>query len=135
MHNPGTTSSLKQLLQNSFMKRIVENHSCQNHIHYSPDKNCNSRECNSLIYIYKNDTHEIFKIILKQDDSYLCHPHGRYTYKNNLVPNINWSQVGVYIKGPLSSETVMIEKSQIQGKVISVQSFLITCPNNVLREK
>ena len=136
MHHPGTVSSLKQLLQNSFMKKVVENHSCKPYIHYCPDKRLKTRECNSLIYIYRQSSYEIYKLKKKQDhNTYLCHPHGRFKYTNPLTPTIDWSQVGVFHKGPISSDEILINKKDIHGKVIDVNSILITCPANVLIEK
>lgn len=35
----------------------------------------------------------------------------------------------------MSDETVKIYKSDVDGKVIEVEDFLLTGPNNVLREK
>ena len=137
MHRPGTTSSLKQLLQNAFMKRIVEYHSCQCPIYYCAEKGTKTRECNHLIYTYIDEKYEIYKIIQKYPSFFMCLPHGRFNYSNTLTPELDWSAVGVFTKGPMSSETetVRVYVGNIRGKVITVENVLITCPINVLTEK
>ena len=130
---PGTQNTLKQCLTKVLLKRILGPHCCENTIYFSPKET--NLENNSLIYCFIDRTHKMFKIIDIQDDVLICKRQGRYQCSFPDLPNTNWSAVGVYLKGPLSSEVVEIMKENVHGKVIEVDKYFITCPNNVLREK
>lgn len=135
LFQPGTISPSKQILQNCFMKRTLENHTCKKSIFYDIEKN--GKENNSLIYyIDENNAYKFFQIIeIIDENNFICHPQGKFLYKNDLLKDINWERVGVFKVGPYSTEKVRIHRKKIQGKVIKVDDFLITCPNNVLQEK
>ena len=135
LFQPGTISPSKQMLQNCYMKRLLENHSCQKSIYYDTEKK--GRERNSLIYyLDENKKYKIFNIIEKIDNNnFICNPQGRFPCKSGLFKELNWEKVGVFNVGPYSNETVTINRNQIQGKVIKVKNFFVTCPNNVLREQ
>ena len=139
LFQPGTTSPLKQILQNGFMKRMLEFHSCEKNIYYCPEsqKTQTLKENNSLIYTYdENETLTMFKIVDKIDDNlFRCHKQGKFKAKTPLTPEYDWSEVGVFKVGPVSDEGHVVHKDTISGKVIKVNEHLITCPNNVLLEQ
>lgn len=82
-----------------------------------------------------NATHVMYKIVKVKDDILVCQKQGRYPTTFPEMPNLNWAQVGVYKRGALSPELIQIKKEDVSGKVIIVKDLLMTCPNNVLREK
>ena len=49
LFQPGTTAPSKQMLQNCYMKRILENHNCKKSIFYDIEKS--GKENNSLVYM------------------------------------------------------------------------------------
>ena len=51
------------------------------------------------------------------------------------TPSLVWSTVGVFKKGGTASKPLHISKDIVAGKVLSIHDLLITCPNNILREK
>ena len=143
---PGTTSTLKQLFSNVLMKRIVEYHTCQTTLFLKADKAqktngpivAQAKECNDLIYTCDDTSndHIIYKIMKINDDNSLsCVRYGQYSVKFPLVPNLNWSSVGVYRAGPTCSIPCNIPRHLVKGKVIRVGIYLITCSSNILREK
>ena len=144
LFHPGTNSSIKQVLQNSHMKRILENHACEKKIFFSCEKQPKlgkkfnpGKECNSLVYIFneKKET-QIYSIVEKITDKHFrCKIQGKFTFKTPLTPEYTWSSVGVYKLGPISEDLEIINVEDISGKVIKINNFLITCPNNVLREQ
>ena len=64
-----------------------------------------------------------------------CNPIGIFPYTFQETPTLNWGTVGVFKKGALNDIELTVEKKNIAGKMIMVNGFFITCPNNVLREK
>ena len=130
---PGSVSVVKQMMQNILLKRILSNHVCSESIYFSEKDT--ALECNSLIYVYKNDEHLIYKIISIENDTLTCNQMGNHSVDFPNTDMLNWDSVGVYRKGGLSSIDVMIEKENVSGKVIKVDKYLLTCPNNILREK
>ena len=136
LFQPGTPSTAKQILQNCYVKRLLEYHHCKKTTFYSPKKNNQGKEDNSLIYLL-NDNNKIimYSIVEKiNDNQFLCNEQGIFNYKTALAQDYNWSSVGVFRKGPISEELKMIEAKTISGKVMKVQNLLITCPLNVLHE-
>ena len=130
---PGTSSTLKQSMKKVFLKRSISKHLCQNNITIS---NYNtSMECNNLVYVYENKKYQIYLISDIEENFLSCYKVGQYPACFKETPNIDWSKVGVYRKGGVSSEIVEIEKSKIAGKVLNVGKYIITCPTNVLNEK
>ena len=147
LYVPGTPSTIKQILQNSYMKRFIEHHVCEKTIFYDCEKKpvegktfIPGLENNHLIYTTNEDNKHTFYVIKEliedNSDSFICIKQGKFQFKNELTPNINWSQVGVYKLGPtLNEESFVIHRDEICGKVLKVDNLLITCPLNVLQEK
>ena len=130
---PGTTSPLKQIMKNILLKRTLSNHQCKNNILIS---NYNtSLECNNLIYCYRNKEYLVYEVKDIDENIVTCHKVGQYQAQFKETPNIPWSKVGVFKKGGVSSDETIVPKSEIDGKVLHVGKFLITCPHNVLNEK
>lgn len=138
LFHPGSTNPLKQILQNTIMKRSLENHSCYKPIKYTPVKTPNKgMENNSLVYIFnEHKEYDFYNIIqINEDKTYQCTPQGRFEFNCPLTPEINWSSVGVFKAGPTGNTVNQFKKSDFHGKAIKVDNFLITCPINVLREQ
>ena len=144
LFQPGTVSPLKQILQNTYVKRILEHHECEKSTFFSvekkpiPGKKFNTpKENNHVIYTisenYEIDMYEIEEII--DHEHFRCTIQGKFPFKSSLTPEYNWSSVGVYKIGPISEETRIIKRNEIRGKVLKVNGLLITCPNNVLHEQ
>ena len=137
LFQPGTVSPLKQILQNCFMKRMLEYHVCEKSLYFSPEKNKTARENNSLIYTYGEDEkitmYKIFEIL--DENNFNCKKQGKFQTSFPLTPEYNWSDVGVFKIGPLSDESYVVNINSIKGKVIKVNGYLITCPRNVLNER
>lgn len=92
-------------------------------------------ECNNLIYCYEKKEHNIYEIEEIIDDNVSCREVGKYPVTFEEVAHLNWSVVGVFRKGGVSSNVTNIKTSQIRGKVLIVGKYLITCPINVPNEK
>lgn len=134
LFKPGTSSPLKQILENTLMKRNLQFHTCEKSIYYTVQ---NDRECtenNSLIYTYNNDRYEFYVIKDINEDEFVCQRQGKFEFNSELLPNIDWKTVGVFKKGPTGCEFFNVNKNEVKGKVINVLNMLITCPINVLRE-
>ena len=130
---PGTVSVLKQMFQSVLLKRILSKHSCAERIVYKEKDT--ALECNSLIYVYENSCHVMYKIISIDQDNFICNKLGNHPIESKLTSMLNWSSVGVYRKGGQCSLEVPINREDVAGKVIKVDKYLITCPVNILREK
>lgn len=130
---PGTQSTLKQIFQKILLKRVISYHCCENSIFFSD--NDSPSECNSLIYVFKHNDHKMYKIIKNEKHHVLCYPQGKFKFSFREASDLNWSGIGVYKKGGLNETPTIINKTEICGKVLPVGEFLITCPNEVLREK
>ena len=141
LFQPGTRFPIKQILQNCYVKRLLENHNCKKTTFFSPLKQSKEgvhpgKENNSLIYTFtENNIVKMYSIAEKlNENEFLCNEQGRFDIKIPLVPEYNWSSVGVFKEGPKSEDLHKIERKNISGKVIKVQNYLITCPLNVLHE-
>ena len=139
MFQPGTVSPLKQIVQNCYVKRILESHHCEKTVYYCQEKvnqNHPSKENNSLIYVHAQNGITMYKIIDTIDkDSYTCVIQGKFKAHFSITPEYDWSKVGVFKLGPLSDDKHVVNRSEISGKVIKVNNYLITCPTNVLIEQ
>ena len=138
MFQPGTVSPLKQIIQNCYVKRILEHHHCEKTVYYCPEKKGNpGKENNSRIYTNdENGTltmYEIFEVI--DENSFRCYIQGKFDARFPLTPEYDWSKVGVFKLGPISEEIHIVHRDEISGKVIKVNNYLITCPINVLLEQ
>ena len=141
LYQPGTQFSIKQILKNCYVKRLLENHHCVKTTFYSSEKqhkeNCHpGKENNSLIYtVSENKKIKMYTIVKTiNENEFLCTEQGKFEMTMPLVPEYNWSSVGVFKEGPKSEDLQNIERKYICGKVIKVQNYLITCPLNVLHE-
>ena len=130
---PGTQSTLKQIFQKILLQRTLGHHCCESKIYYSAKDT--PLESNSLIYCYKDLTHKFYKIVAVRKNYVVCVKQGRQEHSFPDLPNLNWAKVGVYKKGLITDEKVIIQKKNIDGKAMLVQDLLITSPNNILREK
>lgn len=130
---PGTPSTLKQIFKKILIKRILSHHTCENTIYYSSTET--SLENNTLVYCFVDLTYKIYKIVNIQDDYLVCYRVGKYPHQFHEYSSVNWSKVGVFQKGPIDNELTKIHKNSVSGKVMEIDNLLITCPNNVLREK
>ena len=130
---PGSVSVVKQMIQNVLMKKKLSKHVCSETIYFSEKDT--ALECNSLIYLYKDNEYEIYKIQSIDNDLLVCHQMGNHSVNFPCSSMLNWDAVGVFRKGGLSSIDVIINKKDVAGKVLRVDKYLLTCPNNVLREK
>lgn len=134
LFQPGTISPSKQILENCYMKRQLQKHSCEKKIFY--DTNKNGKENNSFIYYIENNEYKFFNIIKKINDTkFVCNPQGRFPYKCDITKNLNWDKVGVFRVAPFSNEEIEIDRKQIEGKVLRVDNLFITCPINILNEQ
>lgn len=130
---PGTPSTLKQIFENIILKRTLANHACEKSIYLSNYDT--ALQCNSLVYTYENDNYKMFKVIDEDGDNVLCNQQGTFVCEFNETPELCWSSVGVFKKGAASKELLKVPHKSIAGKVLKVGEFLITCPENVLKEK
>lgn len=130
---PGTNSPLKQVMKKILLKRSLSQHICENKIFISNYDT--SLECNNLIYCYKRKQYLIYQVTDIEDGLITCNKVGMYPVHFEETPNIEWSTVGVFKKGGVSSEDTFLQTSEIGGKVLVVGKYLITCPINVLHEK
>ena len=130
---PGTPSPLKQILQKVLLRRALSNHYCKNNILITNYET--PMERNNLIYCYKNKEYLIYQVLNIDGETFSCNKVGQYPVTFNELPNVPWSSVGVFRKGGISSNTIHLNQSVIDGKVLNVGKYLITCPINVLHEK
>ena len=130
---PGTVSVVKQMFQTVLLRRTLSNHVCEEKIYLRVKST--PLECNSLIYVYENNTHVVYEIQSIENDILTCHQLGNLQIDLQCTNMLDWSTVGVYRKGGLSSVDVIVHRDQVAGKVLKVDNYLITCPNSILREK
>ena len=134
LFQPGTSSPLKQILQNTLMKRQLECHKCEKTILYTIQNEKQSLEDNSLIYTFENNMYAFYVITSIEEHEFTCKKQGKFEFKSELLPNFDWKTIGVFKKGPTGSDFYKVKKNEVKGKIISVLNMLITCPINVLRE-
>ena len=130
---PGTPATLKQIFKKILLKRAITPHKCENSIYYSDHET--NMENNTLIYCYKDLTHKFYKICKVGKYHVICQPQGRRKKTFTELSSFDFSKVGVYEKGLKSNEKIKIMKKDIHGKALEVYGLLITCGNNILREK
>ena len=133
LFRPGTPSPLKQILKNTILKRTVEHHVCEKTVYYGTEGK--NSENNHSIYTVENGKFRLYNIIEVDGNIYTCQSQGKFQYTNDLTPNYNWSDVGVFKLGPIGNDLFQIKKEDICGKVLLVNNLLILCPINVLQEK
>ena len=130
---PGTVSGIKQMMQTVLLKRILSKHICCENIYLKVKDT--PLESNSLIYVYESNVHVIYKIKSIEEDNLICNQLGNHEAEFPNSSMLNWSTVGVYRKGGLSSIDVTVPRKNVAGKVLKVGKNLITCSSNILREK
>lgn len=130
---PGTVSPLKQIMKNILIKRALKKHVCTNNIFISNYET--PMERNNLVYTYERNEYKIYQVSDIQDNTIMCNKVGQYLVNFDETPNLDWSTVGVFKKGGVSSDVTTIHSSQVCGKVLIVDQYLITCPTNVLNEQ
>ena len=130
---PGTASPLKQIMQQIFLKRSINFHSCKPIITFTNYET--ARECNNLIYTFIHKTYRFFKIEDIENESMHCREIEKEEAFFNETPNLKWENVGVFVEGEIKPEIHIIQKKDIAGKLIRVQNYLLTCPMNVMEEK
>ena len=129
----GTVSPLKQIMKNVLLARTIRKHVCENNIFISNYET--NMESNNMIYCFVRDEYKIYEIADINENIVTCHKIGQYPAKFNQTPNLMWSKVGVFKKGGKCSTPTEINISDISGKVLKVDKYLLTCPINVLNEK
>ena len=130
---PGTISPLKQIFSNVLIKRAIANHSCKSKMYISPKDT--PMECNSMIYCFNNLEYTLYKVKEKNENTLICHRQEKLPCSFPETPTLNFSKVGVFKKGNIVEENVSVPISSVKGKIVVVNDFLITCPENVLMEK
>ena len=135
MFKPGTSTPLKQILTNSYMKRSIEFHKCEKTIFYSKEGKTETQENNSIIYTFQNNTYEFYVIQEITDNVFICKRQGKFEYHSTMLPALEWKKIGVFRQGAVGTQIYRIQKNEVKGKVINVLNMLITCPINVLNEK
>ena len=130
---PGTNSTLKQMISNVMMKRVINDHKCKNEMKISP-KNT-PLECNNLIYCYERRTYHMYLVNSMDGNTLTCQTIEKKKCSFPETPRLNWDIVGVFEKGDILQDVVIINKENVKGKLLLVDKYLITCPMNVLLEK
>ena len=129
---PGTPSPLKQAFKKVLLKRVLA-HCCDIPITYSNKET--GLQNDTLIYVWKFNKHNLYKIVDILDDDLICHPIVTCECSFDDV-DLPWKTVGVFEFVEINyTEFVEIDKHEISGKAILVNDLIITCPLNVLREK
>ena len=131
---PETVSPLKQIFKKVLLKRALSNHCCDLPIHYSDHET--SLENDTLIYVWQYNRHNMYKIVEIMDDGDLiCQKIVKSEFEFDDVA-LPWKCVGLFELIEINeTDHVIIEQKNVSGKVLLVNNLLITCPNNVLREK
>ena len=130
---PGTQSTLKQVLQNVLMKRVLTEHRCENEIYISVKET--AMECNNMIYTYERRQFAFYKVISIDDDMLTCYSQEKLPCSFPETPNLPWHLNGVFKTGNLIEEPILVQRQRVKGKVLAVNDFLISCPKNILHEK
>ena len=129
---PGTPSPLKQAFQKVLLKRTLS-HCCEIPITYSNKETALQND--TLIYVWKFNEHNMYKIVDIIDDVLICHKiiKSQCSFEDADLP---WKTVGVFELIEINyTEYIEIDKNEVSGKILQVNEYLITCPTNILREK
>ena len=130
---PGTPSPLKQAFQKVLLKRALSHHCCEIPITYTTKET--SLQNDSLIYVWKHNKHNMYKMVDLIGEDLICHKiiTTECSFEDADLP---WKTVGVFEFGEIDdTEYIEIDKNEVSGKVILVNDLLITWPLNILREK
>ena len=128
----GTASTGKQILTNGYVKRTLPYHSCTKKIIYSAHVTSKSR--NNVVYIFADNTYRSYKILSENEDYFTCVRLGRHCFNAPETPTIDWSSCGVFKLSAEDDVPLNIRRSDISGKALIIDKFIMSCPNNVLRE-
>ena len=129
---PGTPSTLKQIMSNLLIKRVIDHHLCSKSIYISTKDT--SMECNSMIYCFSQRKYHFYKVTSIEEHSLSCKVQEALPCNFPEIRSLDWSKIGVFTRGELKENTVSIPKESVKGKVLLVKNYLITCPINVLCE-
>lgn len=129
---PGTTAPLKQIMEKILLKRSLDHHSCQTPLVFKAHET--SLECNNLIYTYRNQMYQFYKIMEIDGEKLHCVTIKTKEIEYPSAPMLNWRLVGHFEIDEITNEKQTVEKV-FAGKVIRVKDTLMTCPTNVLQEK
>ena len=130
---PGTVSPLKQIFENTLIKRMISPHCCEPQVTYTTHET--SLECNNLVYTYVHNTYNLYKINDLDDLDATCVKIETNEIHYPEAPELNWDKVGHFEFNGFSEEIVKIKLKSLSGKVIKIDDALLTCPINVLNEK
>ena len=130
---PGTSSPGKQMMQKILFKRTFAHHCCESSIFFSPKET--PLESNCYIYTYFENNYNFYQILSIENDIFNCCVLQKFPTFFPETPTLNWEKIGVFQCGETTEQTLQISRNDVAGKIIKVKDLLITCPNNVLREK
>ena len=130
---PGTQSPLKQIFEKILIKRALSHHNCKDRIFFS-NKNT-SLQCNNLVYSYESNKHNIYEVIDVNEETLACLKYETLCTFPEVSPKLQWNQVGVYKIGGKETEQKIIQKEKIDGKVLKIAEYFVTCPTSILNEK
>ena len=85
--------------------------------------------------MFREGEYYLYKINDIIDSTLICSTLGKQPHSFPAMPNLNFSNVGVFKTGAIADDTHYIQKHDVSGKVIRVGKLLITCPINILLEK
>lgn len=120
-------------MKNILLKRSITNHVCSNSMFLSNYDT--PLESNNLVYCYKQKEYSIYQISEINEDILTCNKVGQYPALFQEMPEIPWAKIGVFRRGGLSDIPININTSEVHGKVLHVDKYLLTCPKNILNEK
>ena len=130
---PGTRSPLKQIMRNILLKRTIGPHCCESSIHYSTKET--PLQCNNLVYTYEDGHYQLYKIMNIEESIFSSVKIETDIAFYPETPSLKWELVGVFKFVAFGTELHNIHKENLKGKLIIVNDLIITCPNNILREK
>lgn len=83
---PGTISPLKQVLQNTIMKRKIANHQCEKKRKFQPKPMKENKQNNHSIYTLSETGHNLYTIISSNDDgTFTCFKQGKFNVSFNML--------------------------------------------------
>ena len=129
----GTPSTLKQIFTNVLIKRVLCKHNCENDVFISVKNS--PMECNNLVYTFKQNVYTMYLVKSINDNQLTCQIQEKLPCTFPEIPSLNWGIIGVFQKGNLLPDEVVISRRDVKGKVVNVKNLLLTCPINILREK
>lgn len=130
---PGTQSPLKQIFEKILIKRALGPHNCFKKLIFSDHDT--ALECNTLIYVYKHSSYNIYCIVKILEKELICNKIETVQCQFNDAPaRLKWEKIGVFEEGPVGTDFIVVLPENVSGKVLRVDKYLITCPNDILSE-